>query len=425
MTSGKLTPIDLKMFSNKFFHVLPVKLSNHYEYEKFITDNGGTIVGHPHNCIVITSLVSPTRILKHVDKSCKCVSTEYLDEVAKDSTVQIDKYVVYEREVVFTDDRLVFHAFPFVQGEKKQLVEIFNVLQKEREFNGEHFNALAYRNAIGGITGTPKSLQEAIESEFKDIAFIGPKIGHIIKEFVDTGDVQEAKQIQSTERYKAIQKMTDIWGVGEKTALGWFNKGFKSIEDVIDAKEKLNKTVQLGIKYRYDLNHKIAREMVEEIKAHLDQVCQWKAQGISVEVVGGHRRNKPLSGDIDIVLCHDKDEFCETILENSLDALKSSGVLADVYQKSMKLKYRFDTATRKNESDDLDKALTIINYKEMHRQVDLIVCTREQHPYCLLGWTGSATFERLIKMHAKRQGLTLSSSALYAGFVLTLVALAK
>ena len=401
------------MFANQFFYVLPVKLTNAFDYEKFITDNKGILVSEPRHCIVITSLVSEKRLLKHVDSSCKCISNEYLDELRKNNSIKMDKFIVYEKQVLFDDDRIVYHPFPMVQGEKKQIVEMLQIVAKERELNGEHFNAIAYKNAISGLTATSKSVKECIDTNFKDVAYIGPKISTVINEFMTTGDIQEVNNIQKSERYMAINKLTDIWGVGERTALEWYNKGYRSIEDVMDGNEKLNKTVQLGIKYRHDLNKKISRPLVNNIVDRLDEICEWKANNISVDIVGGYRRLKKESGDIDIVLCHDNDDVCESILDKSLASLKGAEMLTDVYQKSTRLKHRFDTGNKRNESDDLDKALTIINYEGIHRQVDLIVCTREQYPFCILGWTGSASYERLIKTHAKRLGFTLSSSAIY------------
>eukprot|EP00835_Amoeboradix_gromovi_P000291 NODE_10_length_47437_cov_0.363429.p9 type:complete len:434 gc:universal NODE_10_length_47437_cov_0.363429:16587-15286(-) len=401
------------MFANQFFFVLPVKLPNAFEYEKFITQNGGILLANPNHCIVITSLVVQKRILKHIQSNCKCVSNAYLDDLKYDKSIKMCDYIVYEESVAFSDDRLVFCDFPLDHGQKKELISILEILQKEREFNGETFNSLAYRNAMGGIRASRKSLCEMVESNFKDVAFVGPKIGAIIQEFVDTNMVQEALSIQHTDRFMAITSLTSIWGVGERTALEWYSKGYHTIEAVLNSNVKLSKSAQLGIKYRSDLKDLLSREKVSEIVRSLDEICSWSANNISNTTVGGYRRGKENSGDIDIVLSHDKDDYCETILEQSLNALKKHSVLADVFSISMRLKYRYVTANKQNDSWELDKALTVIYHDGKARQVDLVVCTKEQLPFCLLAWTGSTTFERLIKLHAKKMGYTLSSTCIY------------
>ena len=403
------------MFKNQFFHVLPTKLSNPFKYEKIITNESGILMTIPQNCIVITGLLSIPRLKKQVvhAESCKFVSYKWLDKFESNKNEKMDKYIVSQKKIEFKDDKLVYCNFPLPTGEKKELIDIFDIMQKERELNGEQFNALAYKNAMSGIKGSEKSLNEMIETNFENTAYIGPKISAVIKEFKSTGVVKEAERIKNSERHIIINQLTNIWGVGDKTALQWYNKGYRCIEDVMDANEKLNKNIQIGIKYKQDLNKPIPRAEVEEIVTKLNEICQWKANNISIDIVGGYRRNKVESGDIDIVLSHDNEDIAECIVENSLQQLQQSNILADVYSKGLKMKYRFETSAKNSDSDHLDKALTIIKYNGIHRQVDIIACTKEQYPFCLLGWSGSATFERLIKMHAKNKGYTLSSSALY------------
>eukprot|EP00834_Sanchytrium_tribonematis_P005409 NODE_325_length_9674_cov_0.932846.p1 type:complete len:435 gc:universal NODE_325_length_9674_cov_0.932846:5643-6947(+) len=402
------------MFSNQFYYVLPTKLSNSFHYEKYITDNGGILVSNPRNCTVVSALVVEKRILKHVDKSCKVVSNQYIDDLesGKCKPEEIIRYIVYEQKVDFTDDRIVYLDFPHLKGEKKQLVELLDIIRKEREFNGDHFNSLAYKNAISGIRSSTVTLEEAVQIKFKGICYVGAKIGSLITEFVDTGEIAEAKKIADSERFRIIDQFTKIWGVGEKTALNWYNKGYKNVNDLLDADEKLPKSIAMGIKYHHDLKP-IPRALVKEIVEYLDDQCQWKSNGVSIDIVGGYRRGNELSGDIDIVISHQSEDVCESLIDKSLNKLRSKGILADIYTKVAKMKYRYDTGSKTNDSDDLDKALTVIQYKGQYHQIDLIACAPEQYPFCLLGWSGSATFERLIKMHAKTMGYTLSASSLY------------
>lgn len=163
------------------------------------------------------------------------------------------------------------------------------------------------------------------------------------------------------------------------------------------------------------MNRKSVEGIADIIKGALADESLPKCQ---VEVVGGHRRGKERSNDVDLLISPTEQEDADGILSSIVSKLRASAFITDVlhfndgaaHSKSA-LTGRMKTST----IDRLDKCLCIVQPSPAspHCRVDIIVAPRSQWAFALLGWTGSRQFERSIRLWAtKKKGMTLSSHAL-------------
>lgn len=106
-----------------------------------------------------------------------------------------------------------------------------------------------------------------------------------LKQKVKPGDPQ---------RQKACAKFMKIMGVGPKTALDWWKKGWSILGDI--DRRTLNKVQRLGLVFYKDLNTPIPAQEIENLKTVLGGVIDsyWV-------YAGSYRRQKPTSRDIDVL----------------------------------------------------------------------------------------------------------------------------
>jgi len=104
------------------------------------------------------------------------------------------------------------------------------------------------------------------------------------------------------------------------------------------------------------------------------------------EIVGSFRRKESSSGDIDVMLCMDTDEFNKFI---------------DVLIKQNYIKYVLARGDK--------KMLGICSLTDgKHRRIDLIRNTEEEYPFMKLYFTGSAKFNVAFRQHCLTKGLSLN-----------------
>lgn len=137
-----------------------------------------------------------------------------------------------------------------------------------------------------------------------------------------------------------------------------------------------------------------------------------------LDIVGGYRRGKGLSGDVDILISPTEQEETDGILPAILAHFQATGAIVDVLSYSEGQSRRRRPAAPQSDPaaiDRLDKCLCI--FREAPdmplRRLDLIVAPRSQFAFALLGWSGSRQFERSIRLFAQRErGMQLASHAL-------------
>ncbi|KAL1668985.1 hypothetical protein GGF50DRAFT_45360 [Schizophyllum commune] len=322
------------------------------------------------------------------------------------------------------------------------LVSRLAIIRRSRELEDDRISALSYDHAIGvrEFFLAPTYPYEITEDRLNDVSklpHIGKKMISKLEEYVETGDIEEAATIAASQRYQSLEAFTDLYGVGATTARKLYAAGCRTFEDVeryygvnsgrakssastkkptTTTKPKIPSiTPRVALELREDLAQRIPRTEVEAIQAAVVEVLDDVRPGCVTVVVGGYRRGKSLSGDVDIVIGHPKlsptGKKVKGLSNLLVERLYERGLVTHLMYLSG---FHAPDASRSAHWDALEKALTVFVLPGgVRRRVDLIFAAPEAYWTAVVGWTGSKTFERDIRRWAADQkGLKFDSTGL-------------
>jgi DNA polymerase/3'-5' exonuclease PolX len=287
-------------------------------------------------------------------------------------------------------------------NKNKHLTDEFEKILEFHTNEGNKFEALAYRKVIGIL----KKYKEEINDPNKipKIKGIGPKITEKIKEILITGKCRKSDNVSNDAKNKCIKELTTVHGIGIKQANEFYAQGIKGINDLRNIYDNLPSTIQKGLKYYDDIQIKIPREeitelfkiIVEELYTILDK------KTLKAEVVGSYRRGKKLCGDMDIIITR-------------IDDGKISGILHTLVDKLTEKKIIVDTLTMSDNNDtncQIFMGICKLNENSLYRRLDIKVYEKSLFPFAILYFTGSAYFNRSLRLFAKKKGMHLSDKEL-------------
>lgn len=186
----------------------------------------------------------------------------------------------------------------------------------------------------------------------------------------------------------------------------------------------MSRVQQIGVKYYDDFQLKIPRSEVEAIANVVLSHAQKRHEGFQMKIVGGYRRGKAQSGDVDVVLSHPDEAQTLHLVEKIVKALEESQHITHTLTMSTKNSERGQTPLpwkgeggRGSGFDTLDKALVVWQDPSKkgapHRRVDIIVSPWKTVGCAVLGWSGGTTFQRDIRRYCKiEKGLKFDSSGI-------------
>lgn len=251
------------------------------------------------------------------------------------------------------------------------------IFLKNKEDNNT-FQIRAYEKVIKNIKDI--SLPIISFSQVENLDGVGKSIKLKLKEIIETGTLKELKSSNDI-----ISELLQIYGVGPKKA-----RELKEIHHILSIEDLrfkvkhncklLTYSQEIGLKCYEDFLERIPRE---EIYEHQKLLSLNKDKG---EIVGSFRRKEKTSGDIDIMLNMDVDEF-NTYINKLIDKNYLKFILARGDKKLLGV-------------------CAIKNGK--NRRIDLIRNTPEEYPYMKLYFTGPKEFNVVFRQHCLDIGLSLN-----------------
>lgn len=213
----------------------------------------------------------------------------------------------------------------------------------------------------------------------------------------------------------------EIWGVGETTAREFYNKGWRELDDVVEfGWDSLSRVQQIGVKYYDEFLLGIPRQEVETIGERIVTRANSRYKGFQMVIVGGYRRGKERSGDVDVVLSHPDQNVTHNFVEELVLSLEKDKIITHTLILSTRNSERGQTPVawkgedRKSGSgfDTLDKALVVWQDPEWdktkftknpnpHRRVDIIISPWKTAGCAVIGWSGGTTFQRDLRRYCK------------------------
>lgn len=268
---------------------------------------------------------------------------------------------------------------------KNIIINSLTVMKNKSNVDGNTFKERAYNKVIHNIMDIKEPILNY--EQIDHIDGIGKKIKLRLQEIFLTGMLKEAENSMTKDNHQQIIKsqLLKIYGVGPSKANSLIEKyNIKSINDIRKKSEKnpeiLTKAQHIGLKCYEDLLERIPREEMLEHKKILNIP---KNKG---KIVGSFRRKEKSSGDIDIMLNMNKEEF-----NNLIKKLEERKYINYILAKGDK------------------KILAVCKLKNgKYRRIDLIINTPEEYPFMKLYFTGSAEFNVAFRKHCLTLGLSLN-----------------
>ena len=277
-------------------------------------------------------------------------------------------------------------------------------------------------NALSTIKKFQKTITLDNIDEFAQLPGIGKGTVERIKEIIDKGKLEEIANFKDTvdENKQLIEELESIIGVGRSHALDLISQGIKSVADLkkkIDkGKIEVNDKIALGVKYygkfagdipraEIDKVYKIFESIIKKMNSHYKLTDTNK---YIFEICGSYRRERPTSGDIDVLVSK---------LGTKLDEPEETNHLArfvDRLKKPIKSNdskpLLVDDMTDKNFTT---KYMGFAQFKSNpFRRIDIRFISYDAYYPALLYFTGSADLNVKMRKIAKTMKLKLSEYGL-------------
>ena len=159
--------------------------------------------------------------------------------------------------------------------------------------------------------------------------------------------------------------------------------------------ELLNDKQKIGLKHYEDILKRIPRKEILQYEKELNKIFQKvKNKNSTFQIVGSFRRGKPDSGDIDICVSDPNDDV--EVFNRFLDALIEKKILIEVLSRGNVKSLGVSRLRRKPA-----------------RRIDFMFTPRKELAFALLYFTGSKTFNTVMRKRALDLGYSMNEHGLY------------
>lgn len=300
-------------------------------------------------------------------------------------------------------------------------------IRTARTLIDDNIGVRAYSSIIASIAAYPHKLRHP--REITRLPNCDEKTAVLFVEWKNTGRIQAVEDYENDEVMQVLRTFYDIWGVGAKTARTFhYSKGWRDLDDIIEfGWNELDRVQQIGVKYYDEFLEGIPRTEVESIADVVRQhAVKLRDERISVTIVGGYRRGKAESGDVDLIVSHPELEATAGLVQEMVESLETDEWITHTLTMSLNNTSRGQTTlpfrTTKASGagfDTLDKALVVwqdpswpakeaelaadlrAKNPNVHRRVDIIIAPWRTVGCAVMGWSGGTTFQRDLRRYAK------------------------
>ena len=305
-------------------------------------------------------------------------------------------------------------------------IALLKKIKLARLLTNDEIGVRAYSTSIAALAAYPYKVSNP--REIMALPGCDAKIANLYIEWVNTGTIKAVDDIEADEDLKILRVFYEIWGVGATTAREfYYDKGWRELDDIVDYGWKtLSRVQQIGVKFYDEFLDQIPRAEVQEIGQIVHRhACKVRDDSIQSLIVGGYRRDKEASGDVDIIVSHPDEKQTLNIVNDIVTSLEDEGWITHTLLLSLNSTNRgqqtlpFRTGGGGHGFDTLDKALVVwqdphwstketdlaanpnAKNPNIHRRVDIIISPWRTVGCAVLGWSAGTTFERDLRRYAK------------------------
>jgi DNA polymerase/3'-5' exonuclease PolX len=268
---------------------------------------------------------------------------------------------------------------------KAEIVKNLNIMMEYEEINKEPYKVKAYKNAINSLLGLEKI--DSVET-VKGLPGIGKKIEDKIDEYFRIGKITEVERVLHDDKYILKNKLMNIYGVGP-AKIAELSKKIEKFEDLYLEKNKglLNDKQQIGLKYYDALLERIPYKEASQHNKYIGKVLKKISKDIDYCMVGSFRRKSKTVGDVDILIKNNAKLNLKDFIKMLEDDAYILETLASGANKFMGICKIGDNSARR---------------------IDILVANDSYYFFAMLYFTGSYTFNIMMRNKALEKGLSLS-----------------
>lgn len=263
------------------------------------------------------------------------------------------------------------------------------------DMNDEDKISQSYRiQSISNSLNVIKNLDFEIDSieKIKNISGLGRGTLRRIDEILKTNRLSEV--VWEDIKQSNTENLTKIFGVGYKVAKKFISMGIYNYNDLKSAifnGFKVSSTIKKGVKYHNLVSHNVSRESIKKTFNSIKNKTKdlHDKYKYKIECCGSYRRKKETSNDIDILIgCRKGKE----VLEQFINILKDDVIVCSFTEKT-KTKFM---------------GLAVIKNTNRLIRIDVRVVGLSEWYVALLYFTGSKTFNQMMRKTAKDKGMRLN-----------------
>lgn len=317
--------------------------------------------------------------------------------------------------------------FTPANGPNEDFLDQLKKIRTARTLIDDEIGVRAYSTIIASIAAYPYKLSHP--RELAQLPGCDEKTAVLFVEWKNSGKIQAVEDYENDEAMKVLRSFYDIWGVGAKTARHfYYNNHWTELDDIIEfGWNDLDRVQQIGVKYYDEFLVPIPRPEVEQIASVVrEHAVRLRDERITVTIVGGYRRGKAASGDVDMIVSHPDLEVTAGLIRDIVESLEETEWITHTLTMSL-------TNTNRGQQslpfrsvkgagagfDTLDKALVVWQNPDwptreqdvaenpkaknpaVHRRVDIIIAPWRTVGCAVMGWSGGTTFQRDLRRCAK------------------------
>jgi len=314
------------------------------------------------------------------------------------------------------DNIVIINEFNKLVKFIKIKLDNFKKEQNLKEITANTFRLKQLNNVVNILKNIKYKITLDNIKEVNKLSGIGKGTIDRIKEILNTNKLSELNDFNlndNDDKEKIINELETIVGIGRTTAIELINLGIKSIKDLQEKIQnneiQVNDKILLGIKYYNVFFGNIPRDEITKIYKLLNSIINkinksFKSKYI-FEICGSYRREKNTSGDIDVLITNlindDTINHLELIINKLKEPIKNNNnnplLIDDITNKNYETKY-----------------MGFLKFKDnLVRRVDIRFVNYDSYYSALLYFTGSAEFNKKLRLYAKKLGYKLSEYGIF------------
>ncbi|CAJ0922944.1 unnamed protein product [Ranitomeya imitator] len=206
-----------------------------------------------------------------------------------------------------------------------QITDALEMLEKAAALQGSEVRSLAFARAASVLKSLPIKLRSAKEA--KNLVWCGGHSQVVIQEILEDGTCHEVEELKVSERYRCMELLTSVFGVGVRTADRWYKDGVRNLSDVEKLTIKLTADQRAGIEHYKDLKQPVTREEAERVEHFINDALHRFVPDLKITMTGGFRRGKQQGHDVDFLITHPDKESLSGLLEKAIEWMDSQTML--------------------------------------------------------------------------------------------------